>query len=148
MLQIDYSTRSQWTLDSVQLDIFINDLGQRFQICWAHNFKRLLLLNSVLWKPLKWDCSRAWRLGDDGTEGNYTHRHSLVLALDCLCCWSCVIPLPQGAEVGVATCGCSKFQKWCFRANSALLNRTKGFGSCPSVGKINATWHMDSVVLD
>ena len=37
------------------------------------------------------------------------------------------------AEVYAATLGCGKFQKWCFRANSALLNRANSFGSCHSV---------------
>ena len=38
-----------------------------------------------------------------------------------------------GAEVYAATLGCGKFQKRCFRVNSALLNRANSFGSCYSV---------------
>lgn len=58
------------------------------------------------------------------------------------------ILLLLGAEVYAATLGCGKFQKWCFRANSALLNRANSFGSCHSVQWVSATWHMDSLILD
>lgn len=43
------------------------------------------------------------------------------------------ILLLLGTEVYAATLGCGKFQKWCFRANSALPNRANSFGSCRSV---------------
>ena len=121
-------------LDSSTWHFLINDLGQRFQICWAH---RIHLFSG---NHLKQNWSRAWRLGGDAQREIKSSRPWPSFTLDCPRCRGCSILVLRGAEVHAATLGCCNFQKWCFRANSALLNRTNSFGSCHSVGWVSSTW--------
>lgn len=73
-------------LTQLDLRFFIDDLGQRFQICWAH---RILLLTS-LFSGIHWSKTG---VGPGGLE--WWHRqklraidHDLGWALGCPCCWN------------------------------------------------------------
>lgn len=103
-----------------------------FQICWT---PRILLLNSVFSEnPLEQDWSRALRFGGDAKREIKSYRLCPSFSSGLSMLPELHHPTPMGAEVYAATLGCCEFQKWRFRANSALLNRTDSFGSFCSVG--------------